>query len=162
MKMRFPALNTYGTALIIAVVLAVIGNFLYPLLALELNASHQFALGLGAGALIAVVLAALRFEAGPSISTADSDDFKSIFVGNLAYRASKEDLQQLFAQYGTVRSVRIMTDRMTRRPRGFGFVEMDPRGALAAIKALDGKEFHGRQLKVNEGNDRKSRESQAA
>lgn len=161
MKMRFPAANTYGTALIIAVVLAVIGKFAYPLLSLELSAAGLFALGLGAGAFIAVVLAGLRFEAAPAMA-GDSDEFKSIFVGNLAYRASKEDLQQLFAQYGTVRSVRIMTDRMTRRPRGFGFVEMDPRGALAAIKALDGKDFHGRTLKVNEGNDRKPRENQAA
>lgn len=162
MKMRFPAANTYGVAVILAVVLAVIGNFLQPLFALELNPNHLFALGLGSGAFLAVILAALRFEAAPGAVASNSGEFKSIFVGNLAYRASKDEVQKLFSQYGTVRSVRIMTDRMTRRPRGFGFVEMDPRGALAAIKALDGKEFHGRQLKVNEGNDRKPRESEAA
>nr|WP_232024031.1 RNA-binding protein [Sulfurivermis fontis] len=100
-------------------------------------------------------------EAGPA-RAADNGETRSIFVGNLAYRASKDELEQLFGQYGVVRSVRIMTDRMTRRPRGFGFVEMEAKSALAAIKALDGKEFHGRALKVNEGNERRPRESQAA
>ncbi len=161
MKLRFPAPAIYGTALILALVLALAGLFLFPLLALELGGSQLFALGIATGAFLAVILAGLRFEAGP-VRAPDSGETRSIFVGNLAYRASKEDLEQLFGQYGVVRSVRIMTDRMTRRPRGFGFIEMEANGALAAIKALDGKDFHGRQLKVNEGNDRKPRESQAA
>jgi hypothetical protein len=161
MKLRFPAPATYGTALILAVVLAVIGFFLFPVLALDLGAGSLFALGIALGAALAVILAGLRFEAGP-VRAADSGETRSIFVGNLAYRASKEDLEHLFGQYGVVRSVRIMTDRMTRRPRGFGFIEMEANGALAAIKALDGKDLHGRQLKVNEGNDRKPRENQAA
>jgi hypothetical protein len=161
MKLRFPAPATYGTALILALVLALAGLFLFPVLALDLGGNQLFALGIAVGALIAVPLSGLRFDASP-VRAADSGTTRSIFVGNLAYRASREDLEQLFGQYGVVRSVRIMTDRMTRRPRGFGFVEMEANGALAAIKALDGKDFHGRQLKVNEGNDRKPRESQAA
>jgi len=51
--------------------------------------------------------------------------------------------------------VRIMTDRVTRRPRGFAFVEMDEKAIPAAIKGLDGKEFHGRNLRVNEGSDQR-------
>lgn len=161
MKLHFPHPSAYGTALVLAVVLAVIGFILFPLLALEMSGAALFALGIAVGAMLAVPLAGLRAESGP-VRAADSGETRSIFVGNLAYRASKEDLEQLFGQYGVVRSVRIMTDRMTRRPRGFGFVEMEANGALAAIKALDGKDFHGRELKVNEGNERKPRENQAA
>jgi hypothetical protein len=160
MKLHFPPAATYGTALILAIVLAVVGLLLFPLLALELGGSTLFALGLAAGAFSAVTLAGVRLETGP-VRAADSGETRSIFVGNLAYRASKDELEQLFGQYGVVRSVRIMTDRMTRRPRGFGFVEMEANGALAAIRALDGKELHGRQLKVNEGNDRKPRDQAA-
>jgi hypothetical protein len=161
MKLRFPAPAIYGTALILALVLALAGLFLFPVLTLDLGGNQLFALGVAVGALIAVPLSGLRFEAGP-VRAPDSGATRSIFVGNLAYRASREDLEQLFGQYGVVRSVRIMTDRMTRRPRGFGFVEMEANGALNAIKALDGQDLHGRQLKVNEGNDRKPRENQAA
>jgi len=161
MKLHFPHPSTYGTALIIAVALAVPGFFLFPVLALEMGGAALFALGIAVGSVLAIPLAGLRIENGP-VRAADSGGTRSIFVGNLAYRASKEDLEQLFGQYGVVRSVRIMTDRMTRRPRGFGFVEMEANGALAAIKALDGKDFHGRTLKVNEGNERRPRENQAA
>ncbi|WP_127478416.1 RNA-binding protein [Sulfurivermis fontis] len=161
MKLHFPSASAYGAALILATVLAVSGYVLFPVLALELGGAALFALGIAIGAVLAVPLAGLRLEAGPA-RAADNGETRSIFVGNLAYRASKDELEQLFGQYGVVRSVRIMTDRMTRRPRGFGFVEMEAKSALAAIKALDGKEFHGRALKVNEGNERRPRESQAA
>lgn len=161
MKMHFPAPTTYVTAALLAAGLAVAGLLLYPLFAPAPDGNTVFALGLGLGALCAVPLAALRFETA-AVPATEGGAICSIFVGNLAFRASREDLERLFGQYGTVRSVRIMTDRVTRRPRGFGFVEMEARGAAAAIRALDGKELHGRQLKVNEGNDRRPRESQAA
>ncbi|MDH5190854.1 MAG: RNA-binding protein [Gammaproteobacteria bacterium] len=79
---------------------------------------------------------------------------KTIFVGNLAFKARRDELSKLFSEYGQVNSVRIMTDRETRRPRGFGFIEMNSSDAKAAIKALDGYEFMGRDLKVNEANER--------
>ncbi|OOZ41050.1 hypothetical protein BOW53_05755 [Solemya pervernicosa gill symbiont] len=82
----------------------------------------------------------------------------SIFVGNLAYKASRDELKALFGKYGEVRSVRIMTDRATRRPRGFGFIEMDEKSARKAIKKLDGYEFMGRNIKVNEGNQRRQQQ----
>ena len=161
MKLRFPAPTTYGTALILAIVLALAAYLLFPVLGLQSGGASLFALGVASGALLGVVLSGLRLEESAGSATG-SGETKSIFVGNLAYRASRDDLQKLFGQYGKVHSVRIMTDRVTRRPRGFGFVEMDARGALAAIKALDGEEFHGRQLKVNEGNERKPRDAEAA
>ncbi len=160
MKLRLPAADTFGIAVILATVLALAGFLSFPYIHLTMSAANLFGLGIAGGAFLGVVLAALRLDttadAAVEAGTATGGS-KSIFVGNLAYRASKEELQSLFAEYGEVHSVRIMTDRMTRRPRGFGFVEMDARGAAAAIKALDGKEFHGRELKVNEGSERRPR-----
>ncbi len=93
-------------------------------------------------------------------ATTDSGEKKTIFVGNLAFKASPDELNELFSKYGNVHSVRIMKDRATRRPRGFAFVEMNERGAAKAIKKLDGMEFLGRNLRVNEGAERKERNNQ--
>jgi RNA recognition motif-containing protein len=76
-----------------------------------------------------------------------------IYVGNLSYSATEDELRELFGQYGTVRNVSLVNDRETGRPRGFGFVEMEE-GADQAISALDGKEVGGRTLKVNEARPR--------
>ncbi len=85
------------------------------------------------------------------------NSMKQIYVGNLPYRSSEEEVRELFAQFGEVNSVKLITDRETGRPRGFGFVEMDDQSALEAIEALDGKEFDGRVLKVNEARPREQR-----
>ena len=82
---------------------------------------------------------------------------KQIYVGNLPYRSSEEEVRELFAQYGEVNSVKLITDRETGRPRGFGFVEMEETSAQEAIEALDGQEFDGRRLKVNEARPRENR-----
>lgn len=81
---------------------------------------------------------------------------KSIYVGNLPYDASEDDIRELFGQYGNVDSVRMMTDRDTGRPRGFGFVTMPDDDADAAIRALDGKPFGGRNLRVNPAEERQT------
>lgn len=81
---------------------------------------------------------------------------KKLYVGNLPFNATEEDIRDLFSQYGTVESVNLITDRETGRPRGFGFVEMASEGADAAISALDQKEFGGRNLTVNEARPRES------
>ncbi|AKG21680.1 RNA recognition motif domain-containing protein [Calothrix sp. 336/3] len=74
----------------------------------------------------------------------------SIYVGNLSYSVTQEELSKVFAEYGTVTRVQLPTDRETGRPRGFGFVEMDTEAAEdAAIDALDGAEWMGRAMKVN-------------
>jgi len=80
---------------------------------------------------------------------------KKIYVGNMSYSTSEDSLRQLFTQYGEVLSVNVITDRYTGRAKGFGFVEMaTEETAKAAIAALNGKEVDGRQLKVNEANDK--------
>ena len=83
----------------------------------------------------------------------------NIFVGNLAFTATEQDLRQLFEPYGTVDTVRIMHDRETGRSRGFGFVEMpDTRAAQTAMDALNGTSLAGRTLTVNEARPREPRQ----
>lgn len=81
-----------------------------------------------------------------------------IYVGNLSFKTTESELEELFSQHGEVNDVALITDRETGRPRGFGFVEMSSDDAAReAIGALDGKEFGGRTLKVNEAKPREPR-----
>lgn len=81
-----------------------------------------------------------------------------LYVGNLAFATSSEDLQQLFSQAGTVESASVVEDRETGRSRGFAFVEMSTKEeGTAAISQFDGKEVGGRTLKVNEAKPREPR-----
>jgi len=78
-----------------------------------------------------------------------------IYVGNMSFDSNEEDLRKLFEAHGQVESVNIITDRDTGRPKGFGFVEMsNDTEAKAAIEALNGKDFGGRSLNVNEARPR--------
>lgn len=82
----------------------------------------------------------------------------SIYVGNLSFEVTQDDLSSVFAEYGTVKRVQLPTDRESGRPRGFGFVEMESEAAeTAAIDALDGAEWMGRALKVNKAKPREDR-----
>ena len=84
----------------------------------------------------------------------------SIYVGNLAYEVDKEDLNEVFTEYGTVKRVHIPTDRETGRARGFAFVEMNSDAEEEkAIEALDGAEWVNRVLKVNKAKPRENRGS---
>lgn len=79
---------------------------------------------------------------------------KSIYVGNLPFTVSEQELRALFEPYGEVGSIKLITDKETGRPRGFGFVEMEASGAAAAIQALNGKEVGGRSLRINEAQEK--------
>ena len=81
---------------------------------------------------------------------------KKIYVGNLPFTASDDEIRTLFSEFGTVETVNLITDRETGRPRGFGFVEMSS-GADEAIRALHQKEMGGRALNVNEARPREDR-----
>jgi RNA recognition motif-containing protein len=81
----------------------------------------------------------------------------SIYVGNLSYKVTEEQLSAVFAEYGTVKRVQLPTDRETGRMRGFGFVEMSSDAEeAAAIEALDGADWMGRDLKVNKAKPREN------
>lgn len=82
---------------------------------------------------------------------------KSIYVGNLPWSATEEQVQELFSAHGNVISVKLITDRETGRARGFGFVEMEDADAASAIEALDNSSYGGRTLRVNEARPREPR-----
>lgn len=83
---------------------------------------------------------------------------KKLYVGNLSYSVGKSDLEQMFASYGTVTSVQLITDRDTGNSKGFGFVEMSSdHEAQAAIAALNGKDVGGRSIVVNEARTQEPR-----
>ena len=83
---------------------------------------------------------------------------KKLYVGNLPFQTTESDLKELFGQAGTVETVRIITDRDTGRSKGFGFVEMQE-GGDKAIAEMNGKDFKGRALTVNEARPMPSRDS---
>lgn len=83
---------------------------------------------------------------------------KNLFVGNLSYNSTEQGLRDLFAQYGEVAQVKIITDRDTGKPRGFAFVEMSQdEDADRAIAALNGKSYDGRSITVNEARPKPER-----
>jgi RNA recognition motif-containing protein len=82
---------------------------------------------------------------------------KSVYIGNLPFKTTESELSQVFSEYGQVQDVKLINDRATGRPRGFGFVLMDDEGALKAIQALDGTQMGGRTLKLNEARERETR-----
>ncbi len=81
---------------------------------------------------------------------------KNLYVGNLPFNTTSDDLREAFAQYGTVTRVQVITDRETGRSRGFGFVEMED-GADEAVTKMNGASFQGRTLTVNEARPREAR-----
>ena len=86
----------------------------------------------------------------------------SIYVGNVPYTVTKEDLSDVFTEYGTVKRVHLPTDRETGRMRGFGFVEMSTEEEeTTAIEALNGAEWMGRELKVNKARNRDNKGSRS-
>lgn len=77
-----------------------------------------------------------------------------LYVGNLPFTATEDSIRALFAPHGTVEKLSLITDRDTGRPRGFGFIEMSSSDAARAVQALNGQDFGGRALKVNEAQER--------
>ena len=81
----------------------------------------------------------------------------SIYVGNLPFTSTEDEIRDMFAAYGEVERVQLINDRDTGRPRGFGFVTMGAEDAAKAIEALNGTELEGRNLRINEAEERKPR-----
>ena len=151
MKIAFPTLKNIINSLIIALILSAAAYFLAPYLNMEsLSSDRLFAYSILSGAFIGSILISTSVDLSSLGAT-----HVSVFVGNLAFKAGANDLRELFEEYGEVQGVRVMTDRATRRPKGFAFVEMDKKGAKAAISDLDGSEFFGRDIKVNHATRRK-------
>ena len=118
-----------------------------------LPAASLFATGITIGTLFGGLLVVLypALESDSSDSSGASTGNSSIYVGNLPFNAGESDVKNLFAPYGEVIEVRLVKDRRSRRPKGYGFVEMSAADAKSAIKHLDGTEYAGRTLRVNDG-----------
>ncbi|MDX8395226.1 MAG: RNA-binding protein [Mariprofundaceae bacterium] len=131
--------------------LAVVGHLAQPFLGLDAApAASLFSTGLFLGCVIGG-LVSVRISSGAS----ESDDAATvIYVGNLPFKASEDDVADLFEDYGVVHNVRLISGGPNRRPKGYGFVEMDVNGAKKAIKKLSGAEFLGRTLRVNEAKEK--------
>ena len=82
---------------------------------------------------------------------------KKVYVGNLSFGATEDQVRDLFSEFGEIQSIAMINDRDTGRFRGFAFVEMEDSAANAALKALNGKEVDGRELSVNEARPREER-----
>lgn len=155
MKINFPSLKIIIKAVVLSVVIAVAGFLVHPFIGVEqLSAQHLFAYAILFGALAGAILVNIR------VTSSKSAQIESIFVGNLAFKAPPRALRELFEKYGEVHALRLMTDRVTHKPRGFGFVEMRKKDAAAAIRGLNGTEFYGRELKINIANERKARDEE--
>jgi RNA recognition motif-containing protein len=102
---------------------------------------------------------AQKVEIGPNVSQQGKDTVgKKLYVGNLSYSVTDASLEELFSQYGAVRSAQVIQDRDTGRSKGFGFVEMeDEQGAADAIKNLHETQHDGRPLTVNEARPKEDR-----
>jgi hypothetical protein len=94
---------------------------------------------------------------GPRLRPEWDDSMTTIYVGNLPFSATEDEIRGLFEKHGAVESVKLINDRETGRPRGFGFVEMSGSDAQAAIAQMNGFDMGGRQLRVNEAQERPAR-----
>ncbi len=165
MTFKTPSPTVYFGSLLIALPVA---GLAYWILQTQ-NLANNSLLVLGAGLLIGHLVGACSRASSstqqrerattahhsPQTAAApQSSDTISLYVGNLAYRAKREELHTLFSQYGQVNSVRIMMDRTTHRPRGYAFVEMESNAAHEAISQLDNTEFCERNLRVSEAKQR--------
>ncbi|MCF2950325.1 RNA-binding protein [Paraglaciecola aquimarina] len=133
--------------IIVTAILAVLVFVLVPLIATDISNHLTAVAGVVIGGLLAPTLLQV-FESNSSSSESDDQELSTLYVGNLPYRANEQAVQEHFEQQGTVNSVRLMKDRRTGKRKGYGFVEMDTKGANKAIKNLNDSSFQERTLKV--------------
>lgn len=169
--------SSYLRASLLALVLAVLGFILVAKLA-DLNAASWLAFGLLLGGLLTPLAAGAAREATPrgnrsqrnaashashsEPTEAYSGECKTLYVGNLPYRANEAAVRKLFAEHGQVISVRLVKDKETGKRRGYGFVEMPLGDADAAIMALNETEYLQRTLKVREANEKREATSEVS
>jgi len=138
-----------GAALAASVVGYFVVNAMSPV---SIPVASVFATGITLGTIFGGLLVALvpkPADVEPQAGSTDSST-SNIYVGNLPFNAGMDDIKNLFAPYGEVVDIRMVKDRRSKRFKGYGFVEMDTAGAASAIKNLDGTDYAGRTLRINE------------
>jgi hypothetical protein len=134
--------------IIITVIFAIVLYFILPMVASDMSNQLSVAIGVLVGGLLVPTLSKLFSSSNSSDGQGESSEVSTLYVGNLPYRADEEAVQEHFEQQGNVVSVRLMKDRRTGKRKGYGFVEMNPKGAAKAIKNLNDSMFQERTLKV--------------
>jgi len=145
----------FSNQTIIAIVaIAIIGALVFSFLPF----SPGFAFALGA-ITTGLAINHLQNSKPSTLDTDSSQSSKTLYVGNLPYRANENEVKKLFAEHGEVFAVRLMKDKRTGKRRGFGFVVMNSNDAETAINQLNNKEYGQRTLKVREANEPKASDS---
>ena len=144
--------------LIITVIFAVLLYVLLPIVAPDVPNQITAIIGVVIGGIVIPLLVPAFDSAKPSKQETSSDDISTLYVGNLPYRANEQAVQEHFSSQGQVKSVRLVKDRRTGKRKGYGFVEMDSKGASSAIENLNDKEFQERTLKVRLAKEKSTEE----
>ena len=153
MTIKLPSLQQYLSGLVATlIVFALIYLLLAELQVITMEPLQALLVGLVAGQFIGAII--ISSPSNSKQSEKENGDTKTIYVGNLPFKTTRAELSELFVPYGRVHSARIMIDKVTRKPRGYGFVEMDRKSAVKAINKLNGTSFVGRNIKVSEANQR--------
>lgn len=127
--------------------------FLFAVISYFVSANMELS-SLAIAIIVFICALASSSISGVISSGSENPDVKTLYVGNLPYRANESMVKSLFETYGTVHSVRLMKDKQTGKRRGFGFVEMSAENIDATITALNDTEFQQRTLKVREAKDK--------
>jgi hypothetical protein len=137
----------------VAAIFSLVGYYAFPFISITGTPETSiFATGILIGTIFGGLLVALY----PSSSNASDNSSNILYVGNIPFNAREDEVQRLFETYGTVKDVRLVTGGYNKRPKGYGFVEMDAKGAKEAL-ALNGTEFGGRKLRVNKAKSKAPR-----
>jgi adenine-specific DNA methylase len=139
---------SFNLNIFITIILAIVIYFILPFIASDISNQLTAAIGVLIGGLLVPGLLKLTSYSNVSNEQDESADVSTLYVGNLPYRADEEAVQEHFEQQGSVVSVRLMKDRRTGKRKGYGFVEMNAKGAAKAIKNLNDSTFQERTLKV--------------
>ena len=141
---------------VVAGVLGLIGYFSVSFLGLnsEVPVGSLFAVGLSLGYLIGAFVTWRSGHACPGGRKGNTNT-NVLYVGNIPFKAREDEVQRLFEAYGSVKSVRLVRGGPSRRPKGYGFVEMASDKDVKAALVLNGEDFAGRKLRVNEAKDKK-------
>jgi len=147
--------------LAVSLLVALVGYFLGNSFGFtDVPAGSVLATGLFIGSVFGGLLVALVPKSGAKAAdaSASSGDSSNIYVGNLPFNAGEDDVKNIFSPYGDVLDIRLVKDRRSKRFKGYGFVEMNSAGAKAAIEHLDGTDYAGRTLRINEAKKKEETE----
>lgn len=138
----------YILNIFITIIFAIVLYFVLPIVSTDMPNQFSAVIGVLVGGLLVPSLSKLFTSSDALVSEDPASEVSTLYVGNLPYRADEEAVQEHFQEQGNVISVRLMKDRRTGKRKGYGFVEMNAKGAAKAIKNLNDSNFQERTLKV--------------